>query len=143
VRTILIVAGLSVAGLSGLAACATPPDLMNRDLETVALTNTGDEIVAPPIDFARPVLRSYVPGPDGAWQEVAGARCRVEVGPYTAIVTPPVRLVVPDMRPVEMPLVATCTLGENSGQAIFASRQGLQGPYATLAVGMKPGGAVN
>jgi hypothetical protein len=131
---------VALAAVAVLGACATPPDLTNRELETVTLSNSGEEIVAPPINFSRPVMRSYVPGPEGAWQEIVGAQCLVEVGPYTASVTTPVRLVVPDMRPVDMPLVATCTQGDASGRAVFASRPGLQRPYPALAVGMKRSG---
>ncbi|WP_424932617.1 hypothetical protein [Amaricoccus macauensis] len=129
---------LFLAAGAALAACSGTPDLMSRNLETVALVDTGEEIVAPPLNFAHSTLRSFVPGEDGEeWQEVEGARCVASVGPYTAVVTTPVRLVVPDMRPVDMPLVATCTLAEFSGRAVFPSRSGFEGPYGSLSVGMK------
>ncbi|MEM8572533.1 MAG: hypothetical protein AAGG56_16725 [Pseudomonadota bacterium] len=131
--------GLATVGL--LAACSNGPDVLNRNLPIVALADSGEEIVAPPINFARPVIRSYVPGEAGEWVLAPGAQCDVAVGPYTAVATTPSRLVVPDLRPASIPLVATCTMGEFAGRAEFESIEGFDGPYAPLAVGMLQSGA--
>lgn len=133
----------ALALIAGLGACATPPEFADRGLDTVAMKATGQEIVAPPIHFQHRAIRSYVPAEDGSWAEVAGAQCDVVAGPYTASVTTPVRLVLPDLRPAAIPLTAVCRTGEFSGQATFDSMQGLHGPYPELAVGMKSGGGAS
>ncbi len=130
---------LGLAACALLAACSGGPNLTSRGLEQVTMVDTGDEIVAPPLSYAHETLRSYIPGVNGEeWQEAPGAHCVVSVGPYSASVTTPVRLTVPDMRPVDTPLVATCTLRGYSGRAVFPSRRGFGGAYGSLSVGMKP-----
>lgn len=130
-----------LSACAGLAACSGGiQDVTSRNLELVALSSTGEEIVAPPLSFSRSVLRSYIPDAEGDWQEAPGARCSVEVGPYSAVVTTPVRISAPDMRPVAMPLVATCTMGDYAGRAEFPSKPGFDGPYGSLSVGMMQAG---
>lgn len=105
-------------------------------LPMVALKHTGEEIVAPPVRFADVPLRTYKPGPEGEWQEVLGAVCEVSVGPYNGLVTTPVQVTVPDLRPAAVPLVLACSSGDLAGRAAIASKPGLSGPYGAVSAGM-------
>jgi hypothetical protein len=127
---------LTIMTVFGAAACSGNMNVADYNLPAVALQDTGAEIVAPPVAFAYVPLRTYQPDGQGGWQEVAGASCAVSIGPYGGTVTTPVRIRVPDLRPTEVPLVATCTSGSLGGRAVIPSKPGWSGPYGAVSAGM-------
>jgi hypothetical protein len=117
-----------LAALAALAGCAGIDDRVRGGgggLPEVTM-NPRTVFVVPPGRWRTGLaLRTFVPGADGSWQEVVGARCRVVGGEYyRAEVVTPVRIVLPDLGPDAPPLTATCSTlaagGTISGTATVA-----------------------
>ena len=160
-RWIGTVAMLALAGCAGWGG----PAGGGRGLPEMAMSPRADWIVPPGRGRSALAVRAFVPGADGAWQEVAGARCRVTGEPYfRADLVTPARLLLPDLGPDAPALKAECSSGTARGAAavppVFAWEatggnwaqrvvwgagwwRGFEatGPmrYPDLAVGMRPG----
>jgi hypothetical protein len=117
-RRIGMAAMLALAGCAGYGGGTAGG---GRGLPEVAMRAQPDWIVPPGRGRAALAVRAFVPGADGAWQEVAGARCRVEGAPYfrTDLVTP-ARLVLPDLGPDAPVLTAECFSGAATGRDAVA-----------------------
>lgn len=118
VRRIGLVLTLALAGCAGWGG---GPQGGGQGLPEVAMTARADWIVPPGRGLEALAVRTFVPAPDGGWQEVAGARCTIRGGDYfrAAVVTPS-RLVLPDLGPDAPTLSAECASGALSGRAAVA-----------------------
>ena len=88
-------------------------------------------------------VRAFVPGSGpGGWDEVPGARCRVEGAPYFgATVVTPVRLTLPDLGPDAPVLRAECEQGTLRGARGGGAGLQLAGGGPALGAGSGSGGA--
>jgi hypothetical protein len=98
-----------------------------RGLPEVTMTAQEDWIVPPGRGRTALAVRAFVPGANGEWQEVAGARCQVTGSPFFAAdLMTPARLVLPDLGPDAPSLMADCISGAARGQGAVAPDYGWQ-----------------
>ena len=115
---------IGMAALVLLAGCASIDNRVSgggRGLPEVTMKARTDYVVPPGRWNTGLAVRAFVPGADGGWQEVTGARCQVTAGEfYRAELVTPVRLVLPDLGPDAPDLIAVCGTGAVTGSAAVA-----------------------
>jgi hypothetical protein len=112
--------GLALAGCAGGDVMGFGPGVTGGGggLPAVRAEAAPDLMTPPGRRDLGLAIRTLVVQPDGTQAEVAGATCLVTAGPFSARLTSPARLVIPDLGPDAPDVRADCASGALVGAAM-------------------------